>query len=206
MKTAAAPRADRRDRGFSLVEVIIGAVILVGIVLMTAMILQSGNRLLGVTSAQAEAENRAGGIAEQICQRMRSGILSTVTDGAGVPLADGATATNGVGVTTFINWQGVALGGESFRFVLRNGELNVTDAIDNDRDNYADEKSLHIQRWTGNPVGPPVAEVQLGTNIQSVSVTRTGRLITVILTVMRYDATMREVRTFVHRAETSLKN
>lgn len=206
MKTAAAPRAARREGGFSLVEVIIGAVILVGIVLLTAIILQSGNRLLGVTSAQAEAENRAGGIAEQICQRMRSGILSTVTDGAGVPLADGAISTNGLGVTTFINWKGVAVGGESFRFVLRNGELNVVDTIDNDRDNYVDEKSLHIQRWTGNPIGPPVAEVQLGTNIQSMRVTRTGRLITVVITVMRYDATMREVRTFVHRAETSLRN
>jgi len=206
MNTRATPRAARREGGFSLVEVIIGASILVAIVLMTAMVLQSGNRLLGVTSTQAEAENRAGGIAEQICQRLRSGILNTVTDGAGAPLVDGATVTNGIGVTTFINWKGVAIGGESFRFFLRNGEANVTDTIDNDRDNYVDEKSLQLQRWTGNPVGPPVAEVQLGTNIRSISVTRKGRLITVVLTVMRYDATMREVRTFVHRAETSLRN
>ena len=89
---------------------------------------------------------------------------------------------------------------------LLNGKANVTDAIDNDRDNYVDERTLVLQRWTTNPVGPPVAEVQLGTNIQSIRVTRTGRLITVVLTVMRYDATMREVRTFVHRAETSLRN
>ena len=69
MRTADRTRTLDRSRGFSLVEVIIAGAILCGIVIMTALMLQSGNRLLGVTSAQAEAENRA---VEQFTGRIRA--------------------------------------------------------------------------------------------------------------------------------------
>ena len=203
---AASRRAVSREGGFSLLEVIIVAAILCGIITVTAILLQSGNRLLGTTSAQSEAENRAGLVAEQICSRLRDSILLTLADGAGAPLLDGATVTNGVGAQCFVNYKGGPVGGESYRFVLRNGESNVVNANDDDRDNYTDEFDLYLQRWPGVASGPPVADVLLGRNIGSISVTRIGRRISVVLTVLRYDAAMREVRRYVHRAEAALKN
>lgn len=199
-------RAVSREEGFSLLEVIIAGAILVGIITVTALLLQSGNRLLGTTSAQSEVDNRAGLVAEQICIRLRDSITLTLVDGAGAPLLDGATVTNGVGAQCFVNWKGAAVGGESYRFILRNGEANVTNTIDDDRDNYTDEFDLYLQRWPGVAAGPPAADVLIGRNIGAVSVTRTGRRISVVLTVLRYDAAMREVRRFVHRAEAALKN
>ena len=203
---AATRRAVPREAGFSLLEVIIAGAILVGIITVTAILLQSGNRLLGTTSAQSEADNRAGLVAEQICTRLRDSITVTLTDGAGAPLLDGATATNGVGAQCFVNFKGGPIGGESYRFVMRNGESNVVNTLDDDRDNYVDEFDLYLQRWPGVAAGPPAADVLIGRNIGAISVTRTGRRISVVLTVLRYDAAMREVRRFVHRAEAALKN
>ena len=162
--------------------------------------------LLGTTSAQAEAETRAGGIAEHVCSRLRDGIMATLVDGAGVAIADGATVGNGVGAQAISTWKGGAVGGESFRFVLKPGESNTVNANDDDRDNYTDEFDLWLQRWPGPAVGPPASDIMIGKNLRSIAVTRNGRRISVVLTVYRYDAAMREVRAFVHRAESALKN
>jgi prepilin-type N-terminal cleavage/methylation domain-containing protein len=194
------------EKGFSLVEVIVASAVLFIVVALAAQALQSGNRLLGVTSAQSEAENRAGGIAEKICQHLRPGILVTLTDGAGLPLLDGASTVNGVGIQTFVQWEGGPKGGESFRFVLKPGELLTIDGKDNDRDNYVDEMTLHLQTWNGPAVGFPARDVPIGNNVKSLSVRRTGRKIAVVLTVLKYDPSMREVREFVHRAEAAIKN
>ena len=113
---AATRRAVPREAGFSLLEVFIAGAILVGIITVTAILLQSGNRLLGTTSAQSEADNRAGLVAEQICIRLWDSITVTLTDGAGAPLLDGATVTNGVGAQCFVNFKGGPVGGESYRF------------------------------------------------------------------------------------------
>lgn len=224
--------APARERGFTLLEVMIAAVMLFLIVGIAARFLASGQSLLSTSALQSEAEVAATRIAQQIAERLRNGALSTVTDINGNLLADGASSTNGITMAQVTGFSGETRlrGSIGIRLGL-DGEANVVDGRDNDRDNITDERSIEIVEWTALPVAntrlslwvpalaakplvpvPPVVRGNIGNRVRGLTVTRSGRRLEIRVTVMRYDPNFPDaspaakVRTFTGTAYLTLRN
>lgn len=203
--------------GFTMIEVIVSTLILSAIVLVTAMALQGGNNLLVSTSVETEAEIKAGRIADQIANLLRMGMFSTLkqVDDTAFPDSTGIVdpttyeldpveVTNGVKCRKYDRYKGAAVAGESFRVLVGKGEDD--DDVDNDGDNYVDEKIITLQTWPADFTPTPTTSTIIGENVEALSLARYGRRIQVRVTVFRYDPSSQQVRTFEGRAEATIKD
>jgi hypothetical protein len=207
--------ARRPDAGFSLLEIMIAVGILFAILIAAFNMIDRGSRLYGVTSTTAQLDVSANQLAGQIANVLRNGVIVTLEDGDGAALADGATSTTGVRVRLYAGYQGAVIAGDGVGAVLgEDGESNVTDTVDNDKDSIADERSLSIRRWeladepaassTGYTSTP--TDSRIGGRVESLSVARSGTRLSIAVTVMKYDPVLQTILRSTGRSEVTLRN
>lgn len=222
MKTAV--RAPAAPRGFSLLEVILAAVILFVIIGLSATILNGGNKLLNSVSIRSQTEVSAANVADQIATRIRNGFMSSLRDPTGAFIADGGGSTTGFSVRLFDRFEGGPLAGETVKFTLGRGETNVLDGKDNDRDNLVDERSIVLQRWKDptpplpslhnlptDPLGVPLLvnatqTAELSNIVESLTVSRVGKCLTITVVALKYEATYKQVLRTTATVQVALKN
>jgi type II secretory pathway pseudopilin PulG len=203
---------DGRDgqAGFSLLEVVIAAVILFMIIGIAARTLSSGQALLGTVSSEASGSVTAQRILTQVSDRIRNGIIADIEDGASNPLADGATCTNGLRIRLIKSFKGGIERGKTVWIEVSNdGEANVADEVDNDKDGVWDERQIRVKEFPDDDdaVGAVATDLgQLGNRLGTIdrtdprdpkmrvlsplTVTRTGNSLRLTVGVLRRDPVM----------------
>jgi hypothetical protein len=223
MNIAARPPA--ATRGFSLLEVILAAVILFVIIGLSATILNGGNKLLNSVSIRSQSEVSAANVADQIATRIRNGFMSSLRDPTGAFIADGGGSTTGFSVRLFDRFEGGPLAGETVSFTLGRGETNVVDGKDDDKDNLVDERSIVLRRWKdptppgaslhnlatdplGIPLNPlaPSQTAELSNIVESLTVSRVGKCLTITVVALKYEATYKQVLRTTSTVQVTLKN
>lgn len=196
--------------GFSLLEVVIAAVLLFMIIGIAARALSSGQSLLGTVSSESAGAVNAQRILTQISDRIRNGVIADVEDGASAPLADGSTCTNGLRIRLMQSPPlGFARGKTVWVEVSNDGEANVTDEVDNDKDGVWDERQIHIKEFPADDDAAGAVAVdmgQLGNRLGTIdrsdvrdpklrvlsplTVTRQGKSLRITVGVLRRDPVM----------------
>jgi hypothetical protein len=217
-RTPRAPHARTRVGGFSLLEVVLAAFILFVIIGLSATIINGGNKLLNSVSLRSQSEVNAANLADQIATRMRNGCIAGLRDPTGAFILDGGGSTTGFSVRMCEDYSGAPLAGDTVKFTLGRGESSVVDGKDNDRDNLVDERSIVLQTWNPlqhnlpqDPLGVPLAvlpaqNVALSDRVESLTLSRVGRCLTITVVVLKYEATYKQVLRTTSTVAVTLKN
>lgn len=153
--------------GFSILEVMIAAVILFMIIGATASILASGQKLLGAASVTSSGDQLAEFLAGQVAERMRNANIADLKDANGVQVPDNPTLDPAKFVYDSFQFREVVgfAGGPVLRktiwvHALPDGEYDVANQKDDDSDNVWDERELRIREYPKDltaflPAPPP---------------------------------------------------
>jgi len=194
--------------GFSLIEVMIAAFILFLIIGIAAQVILAGNNLLSTTLPKSSAEINAQTIAQYVADRLRNGVLTTITnslgatctgvvDGAspGAAFADATSTTNGIRVQLADGYAGGPIPGKYVGIYLENGESNGTNSTDDNGNHVADEKFVRLKEWasTADPdADAPTQNAIFAGNVKSLTIERDGSQFTVTVVVLCFDSTLRQ--------------
>lgn len=140
----------RDEKGFSLVEVIVGATILFSIIAIAANFIATSTGLLGTVSARGESEQSAARVADEIARLFRNGSLASVkTWYQNNPVPPTEAFPQGVVQTSIYlrlvkSNNGVPVYGDGYYIFPAVDEVNYTDNIDNDKDARTDEVCIRM--------------------------------------------------------------
>ena len=160
-------RAAAPAGGFSILEVMIAAVILFMIIGATASILGSGQKLLSAASVSSSGDQLAEFLAGQVAERMRNANIDDLKDANGVQVPDNPTSDPALFVYDSFQFREVVgfAGGPVLRktiwvHALPDGEYDVANQKDDDSDNIWDERELRIREFPPDldsflPAPPP---------------------------------------------------
>lgn len=183
------------ERGFTLLEVLISAALLGGILLICFRLIGSAQGQFATSSLTTSEEVRAEDLLRIVVDRVRNGGISTLSNGTGAAFPDGTKSSNGLRIRMVTGYSGGAVFGETIGLRLANDPQDPVDGNDNDGDGRIDESILHLDTWPGVPVGTPLT-TSVSEGVAEFVVARSGNSLTFFVVLLRWDRTnQRTLRT-----------
>ena len=225
--------AEAEDAGFSLIEVVIAATILFTIIAMAGRFVLDSNRMLGAMSVRSGADVKAAFLADKIARNFRNGSLDSFRWYYGWSETTPTyheNASNYGQIYPYCYARNVVdqnlgkavLGDGYFYYGFIQGESDISDGVDNDKDGRVDECELrecHIlasayvatdvptEVPTWNWYSTPGKFTKLGEIVSNgLQFKLTGRTLSIKVTVPQYDPTLQKQINVTAESTVKLRN